>query len=60
MFSLSQLRSSCEERNIPLISKATENFLSEILQKYKPKICVEIGGAVGYSSIFTAGLLRQR
>ena len=60
MFSLSHLRSLCEERKIPLISQATENFLWEILQKYRPKVCVEIGGAVGYSAIFTAGLVRQR
>lgn len=60
MFSLSHLRALCEERKIPLISQATENFLWEILQKYKPKICLEIGGAVGYSAIFTAGLVHQR
>lgn len=60
MFSLSHLRSLCEERKIPLISQATENFLWEILQKNQPKICVEIGGAVGYSAIFTAGLVHQR
>ena len=60
MFSLSHLRLLCEEKKIPLISQATENFLWEILQKYKPKICLEIGGAVWYSAIFTAGLVRQR
>lgn len=60
MFSLSDLRSLCEQRKIPLISQATENFLWEILQKYKPKICLEIGGAVWYSAIFTAGLVCQR
>lgn len=54
MVSLPELRISCEQRNIPLISQATENFLWEMFQKYKPKLCLEIGGAVGYSSIFTA------
>lgn len=60
MFVLSSLRSLCEQRKIPLISQATENFLWEILQKLKPKICLEIGGAVWYSGIFTAGIVKER
>ncbi len=60
MFTLSHLRSYCEQNDIPLISQATENFLWEILQKLKPKICLEIGGAVGYSAIFTANTVAQR
>ncbi len=49
---LKELRKSCESRKIPIISPATEVFLDKILKKYKPKICLEIWGAVGYSSIY--------
>ena len=52
MESLKNLRRSCEDRKIPIISLATENFLWKVLRKYKPKICLEIWGAVGYSSIY--------
>jgi predicted O-methyltransferase YrrM len=49
---LEELRKSCENRKIPIISLATEKFLWKLLRKHKPKICLEIGGAVGYSSIY--------
>ncbi len=39
-------------RRIPIISPATENFLGKLLKKLKPKICLEIWGAVGYSTIY--------
>ena len=52
MESLKKLRKSCEDRKIPIISLATENFLWKLLRKHKPKICLEIWGAVGYSSIY--------
>ncbi len=54
---LKKLRRSCEERRIPLISLATEKFLWKLLRKHKPKICVEIWGAVGYSSIYMGGII---
>ena len=46
--------------NIPLISKATELFLTNHLQKYKPKVCLEIGSAVAYSTILTAKEISKR
>ena len=49
---LKTLRKTCKERNIPIISLATEAFLWKLLKKHKPKICLEIWGAVGYSSIY--------
>ena len=57
---LETLRKTCKERNIPIISVATEQFLSKLLRKHKPKICVEIWGAVGYSSIYMGGILDSR
>lgn len=58
--SLKELRIACKHRNIPIISVATEQFLAKILKKYKPKVCLEIGGAVGYSGIFMAEIIKQR
>lgn len=60
MFDLKELRSKCQKRNIPIISVATEKFLAKMLQKYQPKVCLEIGGAVGYSGIFMAEIIKQR
>jgi len=57
MDTLKALRKSCEARKIPLISLATEEFLTKLLKKHKPKICVEIWGAVGYSSIYMGGII---
>ncbi|HMS90823.1 MAG TPA: class I SAM-dependent methyltransferase [Candidatus Absconditabacterales bacterium] len=57
MESLKALRRSCKERKIPIISLATESFLGKLLRKQKPKICLEIGGAVGYSSIYIGELI---
>lgn len=45
-----QYRLYCEQKNIPIISPNTETFLSKVLKKYKPKVCLEIGSAIWYST----------
>lgn len=60
MESLKELRKSCESRRIPIISLATENFLWKLLRKHKPKVCLEIWGAVGYSSIYMGNIMNTR
>jgi len=57
---LKALRKTCTERNIPIISPATEQFLWKLLRKHKPKICLEIWGAVGYSSIYIGWVINIR
>lgn len=57
---LKKLRRTCKERKIPIISLATERFLWKLLRKRKPKICVEIWGAVGYSSIYIGWMIHTR
>jgi len=60
METLKELRKSCESRRIPIISLATENFLWKLLRKHKPKVCLEIWGAVGYSSIYIGNIINTR
>ena len=45
---LSDLRIKCEELEIPLILKETENYLLTMLSIVKPKNILEIGTAFGY------------
>lgn len=54
------LRELSTQRSIPIMSKNTEIFLSKLLNKHKPKICLEIGSAIGYSTIFTAQNISKR
>ena len=48
---LADLRKSCEERHIPLISIQTQDFLVGWLERNQPKRVLEIWSAVWYSSI---------
>ena len=57
---LEELRSSCEQRKIPLISRETQEFLRHKLLETKPRNVLEIGSAVGYSTIRIAQLISQR
>ena len=51
MLDLSDLRKSCEDRHIPLISVQTQDFLINRLERNQPKRVLEIWSAVWYSSI---------
>jgi predicted O-methyltransferase YrrM len=53
------LRKYCIDRNIPIISIETESFLWDLLEQHKPKVCLEIGSAVWYSSIFIANKIKE-
>lgn len=54
------LRESCVNRRIPLISQSTENFLVNIITQNKPKKCLEIWSAVWYSGILIAETIQNR
>lgn len=56
---LTQLRDYCSARGIPLISQETETILRSSLQEKRPKQCLEIGSAVGYSSIVIASTIAE-
>jgi len=51
MLDLSDLRKSCEDRHIPLISVQTQDFIINRLERNQPKRVLEIWSAVWYSSI---------
>ena len=55
----SELRKSCIDRDIPIISHETEKLLWDLLEQHKPKVCLEIGSAVWYSSIFIANTIKK-
>lgn len=51
---LAALRKSAEEEHVPVILRDTEGLLLSLLQLNPPARILEIGTAVGYSSIFFA------
>lgn len=55
----SELKKSCIDRDIPIISRETEALLWDLLKQKKPKVCLEIGSAVWYSSIFIANTIKK-
>ena len=49
-----KLREIATKRNIPIILPETIILISEIVQKYQPEYILEIGTAIGYSSLIMA------
>ena len=47
----SEMEIFAKENNIPILEKISANFLEQLLIIYKPKIVLEIGTAIAYSSI---------
>ena len=56
---LCHIRKKAEEDGVPIIRKDTEDFLKVMIRMIKPKRILEIGTAVGYSSIFFAETLQS-
>jgi len=48
------------EKQIPILSKAAADFLEQIVLIHRPKKVLEIGTAIGYSSIRIARSLRKK
>ena len=55
-----KFREDCQRDNIPIIKKDVENFLRFYLNIIKPEKILEIGCAVGYSSIFMSQVLKSK
>ena len=60
MLDLSDLRKSCEDRHIPLISVQTQDFIINRLERNQPKRVLEIWSAVWYSSIVISQTISKR
>lgn len=56
---MDEFRADSEQNNVPIIKKDVENFLRTLLAITKPKKILEIGCAVGYSSIFMSSILSK-
>ncbi len=57
---LFEIKQYCLQNKIPAISTQTQNFLEDIISKHKPKVCLEIGSAVWYSTSFISQLIQKR
>lgn len=51
---LDQLRQLGEQDNVPIILKETETFLNMVLALKRPQKILEVGTAIGYSSLYFA------
>lgn len=56
---LKELEEYADERFIPIIQREVKGFLATLLQYKKPKRMLEVGSAIGYSSIFFSGYLED-
>ena len=56
-FILFELRKFAEKNNIPIVSSEVAGFLSLILDLQRPKRILELGCAIGYSSILMSRFL---
>lgn len=57
---LLDLKDKCKSHSVPIITDNSEIFIKNILDRYKPKKCLEIWTAVWYSTIFQANIIQNR
>lgn len=57
--SFQNLRQSCEDRKIPLISPETQAFLAQELCETKPKRVLEIWSAIGFSTCWISHIISK-
>ncbi len=56
---LKELEDFADERYIPIIQREVKAFLASLLEYKRPKRVLEIGSAIGYSSIFFSQYLKD-
>ncbi len=57
---LKEMEEFAEENHIPILDKEAADFLEQIVLIHRPKKVLEIGTAIGYSSIRIARSLRKK
>ena len=56
---LKELETYADERFIPIIQREVKGFLATLLEYKRPKRILEVGSAIGYSSIFFSEYLKE-
>ncbi len=56
---LEDLRADANRRGVPIIRRQAQKFLAVVLQMKRPQRILEVGTAIGYSSLFMAGQLPE-
>lgn len=51
---LTSLREHAQHNNVPVIDDPTRQIIEDLLDELKPNTCLEIGSAIGYSTICIA------
>lgn len=54
------IRTHSASHEVPIISKPTQSYIESILNQYKPKKCLEVGGCIWYSWIFMSNIINSR
>jgi len=57
---IKEMEDYAHERNIPILSWQSANFLEQLVRMLRPKRVLEIGTAIGYSSIRIARQLKKK
>lgn len=57
---LSKMKKYARENNIPILEELSVEFLEQLVYMYSPKMLLEIGTAIGYSTIRVAKILQNR
>ena len=57
---LEQLRQQALQNNVPIIKSQVEQILKDYLNKTKPTNVIEIGSAIGYSTLVIAQEVSKR
>ena len=56
---LKELEEFADERFIPIIQREVKGFLASLMEYKRPKRILEVGCAIGYSSIFFSDYLKE-
>ena len=56
---LKELEEYADERFIPIIQREVKGFLATLLEYKRPRRILEVGSAIGYSSIFFSQFLKE-
>jgi predicted O-methyltransferase YrrM len=56
---IAEVDAECRKRSIPMLGSPRASRLAELIRQHRPELIVEVGTAIGYSGLWTAGALRE-